>query len=108
SSRRRHTRSKRDWSSDVCSSDLKLNLSYTGKKEELDIAIAIINDYVARFSRIMRVKAIVLEMDSRSNNPIKISLDKRINGIYIEENKTPCNARELWYGEKINYRLDTD
>ena len=86
----------------------KLNLSYTGKKEELVIAIAIINDYVARFSRIMRVKAIVLEMDSRSNNPIKISLDKRINGIYIEENKTPCNARELWYGEKINYRLDTD
>src|SRR5438067_5829004 len=26
SSRRRHTRSKRDWSSDVCSSDLPLNL----------------------------------------------------------------------------------
>src|SRR5699024_2159335 len=26
SSRRRHTRSKRDWSSDVCSSDLKRNL----------------------------------------------------------------------------------
>src|SRR5207249_9532753 len=25
SSRRRHTRSKRDWSSDVCSSDLQLN-----------------------------------------------------------------------------------
>src|SRR5699024_12155209 len=25
SSRRRHTRSKRDWSSDVCSSDLKVN-----------------------------------------------------------------------------------
>src|SRR5699024_11977692 len=27
SSRRRHTRSKRDWSSDVCSSDLKTSLS---------------------------------------------------------------------------------
>src|SRR5206468_5431791 len=26
SSRRRHTRSDRDWSSDVCSSDLKMNL----------------------------------------------------------------------------------
>ena len=86
----------------------KLNLSYTGKKQELDIAIAIINDYVARFSRVMRVKSIVIELDPHSNNPIKISLDKRINGIYIEENTTPCNARELWYGEKINYRLDTD
>src|SRR5699024_12011575 len=31
SSRRRHTRSKRDWSSDVCSSDLKM------KDEELTI-----------------------------------------------------------------------
>src|SRR5699024_11840263 len=28
SSRRRHTRSKRDWSSDVCSSDLKDIMSY--------------------------------------------------------------------------------
>src|SRR5699024_11867611 len=27
SSRRRHTRSKRDWSSDVCSSDLTMHLS---------------------------------------------------------------------------------
>src|SRR5207249_5763330 len=29
SSRRRHTRSKRDWSSDVCSSDLNLRLPRT-------------------------------------------------------------------------------
>src|SRR5699024_12250019 len=29
SSRRRHTRSKRDWSSDVCSSDLVASLHYT-------------------------------------------------------------------------------
>src|SRR5699024_12151031 len=28
SSRRRHTRSKRDWSSDVCSSDLMLDLAF--------------------------------------------------------------------------------
>src|SRR5699024_11417405 len=28
SSRRRHTRSKRDWSSDVCSSDLPVSLEY--------------------------------------------------------------------------------
>src|SRR5699024_11959221 len=55
SSRRRHTRSKRDWSSDVCSSDL----SYIGirqKKEYLSngylyFSIHIINivDFVARF-----------------------------------------------------------
>src|SRR5699024_11231974 len=36
SSRRRHTRSKRDWSSDVCSSDLTIpyNISYEGTKLE--------------------------------------------------------------------------
>ena len=39
----------------------KLDLLYTGKDEELDFAIAIINDYVARFSRLMRVRKIVLE-----------------------------------------------
>src|SRR5699024_12093305 len=31
SSRRRHTRSKRDWSSDVCSSDLKSRCNKTDK-----------------------------------------------------------------------------
>src|SRR5699024_11760240 len=31
SSRRRHTRSKRDWSSDVCSSDLSMNYFNVGK-----------------------------------------------------------------------------
>ncbi len=86
----------------------KLALTYIGKAEELDIAIAVINNYVALFSRLMRVKPIVLERISRSKNPVKISLDKKINGIYIEENNLPCNARELWYGEKINYQLDTD
>src|SRR5699024_11475706 len=30
SSRRRHTRSKRDWSSDVCSSDLELRMAPVG------------------------------------------------------------------------------
>src|SRR5207249_7697620 len=34
SSRRRHTRSKRDWSSDVCSSDLDFELCYQGETSE--------------------------------------------------------------------------
>lgn len=88
--------------------ETKLDLDYAGKSEELDIAISILNDYVARFSRLMRVRTIVLERVSRSKHPIRISLDQPINGIYVEENHQPCNARELWFGEKINYRLDTD
>src|SRR5699024_11644790 len=35
SSRRRHTRSKRDWSSDVCSSDLKCIVQVAQTKEQL-------------------------------------------------------------------------
>src|SRR5207249_9373825 len=36
SSRRRHTRSKRDWSSDVCSSDLNLELMWLMRKLKPD------------------------------------------------------------------------
>src|SRR5699024_12154163 len=35
-SRRRHTRSKRDWSSDVCSSDLSTRFSFTSTLRSLD------------------------------------------------------------------------
>src|SRR5699024_11866799 len=35
SSRRRHTRSKRDWSSDVCSSDLVTDKELKNSKEQL-------------------------------------------------------------------------
>ncbi len=83
-----------------------LNISYDGKQEELSIAIMVINDYVARFSRLMRVKPIVLKKST--GMVIRISLTQSIEGIYIEESQTPSNARELWYGEKINYRLDDD
>src|SRR5699024_11356235 len=45
SSRRRHTRSKRDWSSDVCSSDLFLmnvvaNLIHFNEADEIDVRIS--------------------------------------------------------------------
>lgn len=87
----------------------KLDLLYSGKDEELDLAIAIINDYASRFLRLMRSnREYTLERVKQSKNAIEISLDKKVNGIYIEENQVPCNARELWLGEKINYRLDTD
>src|SRR5207249_9397915 len=39
SSRRRHTRSKRDWSSDVCSSDLngvRINMSHGTRDEKVE------------------------------------------------------------------------
>src|SRR5699024_11820779 len=38
SSRRRHTRSKRDWSSDVCSSDLRECSHYTSKFKRINLS----------------------------------------------------------------------
>src|SRR5699024_11748067 len=39
SSRRRHTRSKRDWSSDVCSSDLNFNLRSFAERTAMNTPI---------------------------------------------------------------------
>src|SRR5450432_4446759 len=41
SSRRRHTRSDRDWSSDVCSSDLQVIANVDGTRNALQLADAI-------------------------------------------------------------------
>src|SRR5699024_11657690 len=40
SSRRRHTRSKRDWSSDVCSSDLHHAASFFNRKIRFSVSVA--------------------------------------------------------------------
>src|SRR6266513_3373404 len=44
SSRRRHTRSKRDWSSDVCSSDLKVDLGMAVGRDNLETELFVIVD----------------------------------------------------------------
>src|SRR5699024_8780193 len=43
SSRRRHTRSKRDWSSDVCSSDLTADNVIPAVKKQFDIVSSLLN-----------------------------------------------------------------
>lgn len=86
----------------------KLDISYDGNFEEIKLSVEIINNYVGLFSRLIGIKPIVLEVVSPSMKSIKISLDKKINGIYIEDNYEPSNARELWYSQKINYNLTKD
>src|SRR5699024_9843121 len=48
SSRRRHTRSKRDWSSDVCASDLRLSL-YTAS---LSLDYALLSQLVSEYDTV--------------------------------------------------------
>ena len=85
-----------------------LNLAYSGKPEELEIATAIVNDYVELFSNLMHVEPDPLVLMKPTASALKVSLDGRVEGVYIEENKIPCNARELWLSDKINYRLDEE
>src|SRR5690606_39407451 len=42
SSRRRHTRFSRDWSSDVCSSDLKFHQFYRRRKSDLSSLLVLV------------------------------------------------------------------
>lgn len=84
----------------------KLDLSYDGSPRELRLAADILNDYVSRFSRLLRLPPPLLTLASPTGRSLKISLDQTGSGIYVENNRRPNNARELWYGEKINYRLD--
>src|SRR5207248_6791547 len=48
SSRRRHTRSYGDWSSDVCSSDLQIGLSIFGKRDDCS-EVTRLNGHALRF-----------------------------------------------------------
>src|SRR5207247_7345160 len=48
SSRRRHTRSTRDWSSDVCSSDLPRGLRWLPNVGRDDFRSSLLDEYLAR------------------------------------------------------------
>src|SRR5699024_6155773 len=68
SSRRRHTRSKRDWSSDVCSSDLEGILSYPNGEALLEEALKLGADVVGaiphfEFTREYGVESLKIAFD---------------------------------------------
>ena len=81
-----------------------LELSYYGEQENLQYAVGLINNYAALFCRLIKIPVVGLHV---KNNPkaIKVALTK-CSGIYCESNsKLYTNAREIWYGRKINYKL---
>lgn len=89
-----------------CRSDV-LELAYHGEADNLKTAIRIINTYEALFSRLMGKMPFKLSV-SLTAKGIPVSLDGR-NGIYACNNdEYISNAREIWYGRKINYNLTKD
>src|SRR5699024_11735763 len=84
SSRRRHTRSKRDWSSDVCSSDLG----------------AIISKYEAAFAAVpLLVSFIPMLMDTGGNCGSQSST-LIIRGLAVDELHFADAAKVIWRSEE--------
>src|SRR5437868_8202126 len=62
SSRRRHTRSKRDWSSDVCSSDLvsaAAKVTITAGTAEISAATLTVNAGMSKFSGVVQADTVI-------------------------------------------------
>src|SRR5207249_5715431 len=98
SSRRRHTRSKRDWSSDVCSSDLLL------AEEMLARSILFLDQSEARgpfYYQVFSEFSAVVNADIRLHTTLYAeSLDlSRFNGARSEERRVGKECRCRWAGE---------
>ena len=71
----------------------------------LPYAVGLINHYAALFSRLIGIPSPKLQV-RLDKTGLDISLSERC-GIYVENNTSVIsNARELWYGQKINYHLN--
>src|SRR5207247_3359619 len=92
SSRRRHTRSTRDWSSDVCSSDLKLPAPQPAMERQIQNAVdAGDGDYEIRLLR----QKMALEPD---NLEVRLALAKRYESVgspelALEIGRASCRER---------------
>lgn len=77
-------------------------------RNELEIAIHVINYYATLFSRITKIEVHSLVLNDLSARSVKISLDGKYSEIFIENMDMPCNARDMWFGEKIKYNLSNN
>lgn len=84
--------------------DDTLLVNYTEDVESLKYAVRMINHYAALFCRLIHVPTVRLQVKRSASSPT-LSLHKKV-AIYVKDNKKVIsNAREIWYGRKINYHL---
>src|SRR5699024_11726028 len=95
SSRRRHTRSKRDWSSDVCSSDL---IPASSSSKALTWAAA--ED--AGIERCSAISLILSVFSLRSFNISILTSEER--ALPIDDNNFPSRSEERRVGKEVKYR----
>src|SRR5690606_4535320 len=99
SSRRRHTRFSRDWSSDVCSSDLRLGIAHGGADgvggvEDLRVDLRIIDDVDADRSTGDDVRVHDLRADRGRLLVADVGADQRVDGVEQEVLRLPADAVE--------------
>lgn len=83
-----------------------LSIKLYDSKDEIKIALDIINYYFYLFCRLARVNSFRIKLTSNDNSPI-LSINNRRANIYTEDlDSFSTNARKMWFGKKINYKLD--
>ena len=84
-----------------------MELNYDGDSENLSLAVKIIDHYAALFCRLIGIPEVRIQVsNSKRGRSLSLLGNK---GIYVKDNKKIIsNAREIWYGRKINYHLTKD
>src|SRR5699024_11827414 len=98
SSRRRHTSSKRDWSSDVCSSDLRRHLH---QHPELSLHEFETTKYIAAF---------LDELGVQYDRPLETGLIAYLpgNGNHTIAYRADIDALPIYEENDVSYRSETD
>ena len=82
-----------------------LKVAFSGDTECFKYAIGLVNNYAALFCRLMKINEIKLKV-ANSKDGIPLCLDGN-TGVFVRNNlDLVTNARELWYGRRINYHFD--
>jgi RecQ family ATP-dependent DNA helicase len=84
-----------------------VEMNFGGVKDEMKLAVKMINHYSAIFCRLIGIPPHSIKLVFNSNSvTVGLATNK---GIWIEENRElVSNARELWIGQRINYRLSSE
>src|SRR5699024_11937174 len=105
SSRRRHTRSKRDWSSDVCSSDLIVTQSYYSKVEKNNTQLTANNLIDLLHYNEISVQKFFSKFDEENSDlhhQIKDIEDMIIEAYYTNNIDKMNNVKKLIYSSKLD------
>lgn len=86
--------------------DSILNIQPLDYINEFQLALKVINTYIALFCRLAGQKPFEVKMTKNAKH--KASLKSSKADVYVTENKEYTVARELCFAQKINYHLNKD